>query len=242
MARKIFKRGFFSLLFLLLFSLVFISLMYAGLIWPNNLFVSNYKVRGLDVSNHQKQINWRSVARTGEYSFVFIKATEGITYRDAYFQANWRGTKTYGLLRGAYHFYTQDLSGTEQANNFISVVPQEPGMLPPVLDLEVIGKDRKAMIREIKSFLDRLEQHYGMKPIIYTDSDRYIAYVKGNFDNYTLWINSSLLPVQWSGVNTWAFWQYCSRGQVSGITEFVDFNAFYGNRDELNAMTKQPSA
>jgi len=242
MMRKIFKRGLLALLFFFLCFLLLSALMYAGIVWPNNLFVSNYRLRGLDVSNHQKQIDWRIVARTGEYTFVFIKATEGTAYKDAYFQANWRGAKTYGLLRGAYHFYIEYLSGTEQANNFISVVPKEPGMLPPVLDLEVTGKDRMMMIREIKVFLDRLEQHYGMKPIIYTDSDRYIEYVKGNFDGYQVWMNSSLFPIQWSGVNTWTFWQYCSRGRVSGITEFVDFNVFYGNRDELNAMTKQPSA
>jgi lysozyme len=216
--------------------------MYAGIVWPNNLLVSNYRVHGLDVSNHQKQIDWRSVAQTGEYTFVFIKATEGTTYKDAYFQANWRGAKTYGLLRGAYHFYIEYLSGAEQANNFISVVPKESGMLPPVLDLEVTGQDRTTMIREIKIFLDRLEQHYRMKPIIYTDSDRYVEYVKDNFEGYKIWMNATLLPIQWSGVNTWTFWQYCSRGRVSGITEFVDFNVFSGNRNGLDAMTKPSSA
>ena len=34
-------------------------------------------------------------------------------------------------------------------------------MLPPVLDLEVSGKDHLAMLREIKIFLAQLEQHYG---------------------------------------------------------------------------------
>jgi len=59
---------------------------------------------------------------------VFIKATEGKDYQDAYFQANWRGTKEHGLLRGAYHFYAEHNSGAEQANNYISIVPKEAGM------------------------------------------------------------------------------------------------------------------
>jgi len=58
-----------------------------------------------------------------------------------------------GLLRGAYHFYAEHNSGAEQANNYISIVPKEAGMLPPVLDLEVSGKDHKVMLREIKCFL-----------------------------------------------------------------------------------------
>ncbi len=240
--RKLLDRRFLPVLLALLCLLAVSMLLYTGIIWPNDLFVSNYRVRGLDVSNHQQRIDWKSVARTGEYSFVFIKATEGKNYQDAYFQANWRGTKAYGLLRGAYHFYTADIPGADQANNYISTVPKEAGMLPPVLDLEVSGKDRKAMLREIHVFLDQLQQHYDMKPIIYTDLDRYAEYVKGNFEHYAVWIGEALTPIQWSDVKNWAFWQYCDRGHVPGIAGFVDVNVFSGEREQLNALTMQSRA
>ena len=176
------------------------------------------------------------MAQTGEYTFVFIKATEGETYKDAYFQANWRGTKEHGLLRGAYHFYTPSLPGAEQADNYISMVPKETGMLPPELDLEVSGQDRVLMLGQIKAFLDRLEQHYGMKPIIYVDFARYAEYIKGNFENYVIWISDALTPIQWSDVKNWTFWQYCDRGHVPGISELVDLNVFYGDKGKLNVL------
>lgn len=219
--------------------LTVVTLLYEGIIWPNYLFVSNYSVRGIDVSSYQKHIDWKSVAQTGKYTFVFIKATEGETYRDAYFQANWRGTKEQGLLRGAYHFYTVSLPGAEQADNYIRVVPKEAGMLPPVLDLERSGKDHATMLREVKVFLDRLEQHYGMKPMIYTDPDRYAEYIKGNFENYAIWIGDALTPPQWSSVTNWTFWQYCDRGHVAGISELVDLNVFYGGRDKFDELARQ---
>jgi lysozyme len=234
--RKSLNRRIWSVLLALLCLLTVGTLVYMGIIWPNDLFVSNYRVRGLDVSNHQQLIDWRSVAQTGEYSFVFIKATEGKSYKDAYFQANWRGTKAYGLLRGAYHFYIADISGAEQANNYISTVPKEAGMLPPVLDLEISGKDRRVMLREIHVFLDRLQQHYGMKPIIYTDRDRYAEYIKGNFEDYAIWIGEALTPIQWSDIKNWTFWQYCNRGHVPGIANFVDLNVFYGNKGQLERL------
>jgi len=226
-----FPRRIWSALLALLCLLIVIVLLYTGVIWPNYAFVSNYRVRGIDVSSYQKRIDWKSVARTGMYTFVFIKATEGETYKDAYFQANWRETKEEGLLRGAYHFYTANLPGVEQADNYISVVPKEAGMLPPVLDLEVSGKDHQVMVREIKAFLDRLEQYYGMKPIIYTDLKRYTEYIKGNFANYATWIGDVLTPPQWRQVTGWAFWQYCDRGHVAGIPAWVDLDVFYGDRD-----------
>jgi lysozyme len=201
--------------------------------------VSHNSVRGIDVSSYQKLIDWKHVARTGQYTFVFIKATEGKNYKDAYFQANWRETKEQGLLRGAYHFYTDYRTGTEQADNYISMVPKEAGMLPPVLDLEVSGKDHQMMLREIKIFLGRLEQHYGMKPIIYTDHDRYAEYVNGHFEGYTIWISDVLTPVYWSNVKNWTFWQYCNRGHVPGIAGFVDLDVFSGERNQLNELVNQ---
>ncbi|WP_220195118.1 GH25 family lysozyme [Ktedonospora formicarum] len=214
-------------------------LSYAGIIWPNSWFVGHDSTQGFDVSSYQKQIDWKEVAQTGTYSFVFIKATEGRTYQDAYFQANWRGAKEQGLLRGAYHFYTEYLTGAEQANNYIHMVPKEAGMLPPVLDLEVTGKDQKKMLHEIQVFLDMLEQHYGLKPIIYTDFDRYEQYIKGHFENYSIWFRNIIYPVQWSNIPNWSFWQYSNRGHVPGISGFVDLNMFSGKRDQLKALTQQ---
>jgi lysozyme len=232
------KRRFLTVGLALLCLLTLAILLYMGIIWPNDLFVSHYGVRGIDVSSYQKQVDWKQVAQTGQYTFVFIKATEGKNYKDTYFQANWRGTKEQGLIRGAYHFYSDYRTGIEQANNYISMVPKETGMLPPVMDLEVSGKDRKVMLREIKVFLVRLEQYYGMKPIIYTDYDRYAEYIEGNFEDYTIWIRDVLTPVNRSKVKNWTFWQYCDRGHVPGITEFVDLNVFSGEREQLNELVR----
>jgi lysozyme len=236
--RKPLKRRVFAALLVLFCLLTLVMLLYTGTIWPNVVFASNYSVQGLDVSSYQKDIDWKSVAQTGKYKFVFIKATEGKDYKDAYFQKNWQETKEQGLLRGAYHFYSDYRTGTEQANNYISTVPKEAGMLPPVLDLEVSGKDHQIMLREIKIFLDRLEQYYGVKPIIYTDYDRYAEYIKGNFEDYTIWIRDVFTPVHMGNANNWTFWQYDSRGHVPGIAGYVDLNAFSGDRNQLNKLVK----
>ena len=209
-------------------------LLYSGVIWPNGIFVSSYAVRGIDISSYQHQIDWKSVAESGSYTFAYIKATEGTTYRDAYFQANWRETKANGILRGAYHFFIADESGAAQAQNYISMVPKETGMLPPMLDLEVTGKDSAAMLREVQIFLDTLTRYYGVKPLIYTDIARYTAYIKGHFEDYPLTIRDVITPIQWRSINRWTFWQYDDRGHVSGIFGYVDLDAFYGSREQLN--------
>jgi lysozyme len=184
--------------------------------WPNTLFASAYPVQGLDVSSYQKEVDWKTVAQSNAYSFVFIKATEGKNYKDAYFATNWRETKAHGLLRGAYHFYRENRTAAEQAANFISMVPREKGMLPPVIDLEVSGQDHDAPLLELRLLLHLLEEHYQIKPIIYTDAERYREYVRGNFDEYTIWYRDIFLPVQITGAR-WSFWQYCSRCHIADI-------------------------
>ena len=109
----------------------------------------------------------------------------------------------------------------------MSGVPKESGMLPPVLDLKAGGgRERDRMIRDIKTLLHLLEQHYGIKPIIYTDIIRYGDYVKEHFSEYPLWIGDALFPGQWSRPHNWSFSQYCDRCRVVGIPEPVDVNVF----------------
>ena len=95
-------------------------------------------VIGVDVSNHQGDIDWQTLARSN-VAFAYIKATEGGDFRDKRFQLNWEAAKRAGLARGAYHFFTQCRSGAEQAKNFIATVPREYGALPPVIDAEHMG-------------------------------------------------------------------------------------------------------
>jgi lysozyme len=52
--------------------------------------------------------------------------------------------------------------------------------LPPVLDIEVIGNPGAAKLRQnIRIWLNVVEKHYGMKPIIYSYIDFYEKYIYG---------------------------------------------------------------
>src|SRR5216684_110825 len=61
-------------------------------------------IPGIDVSHHQHQVNWYLVAEAG-ISFALAKATEGVTFVDPQFSANWIGIKNAGIIRGPYHFF-----------------------------------------------------------------------------------------------------------------------------------------
>jgi lysozyme len=222
------------LIFLSLTGFIILSLQ--GYFWPNNLFAGRYPIRGIDVSNHQQEIDWEKVGENKDIRFAFIKATEGQDYQDKFFEANWHAAGQVGILRGAYHYFTLTSSGKDQAANFISVVPLEKGCLPPVIDVEVTGADRDALLSELHDLVDGIEEAYGQTPILYVVYATYDEYIKGEFDRCPVWIRDIVKPPLLSGGAGWQFWQYCSRGHMDGIRSFVDLNAFYGSMDELESL------
>jgi lysozyme len=202
-----------------------------------------YAVVGVDVSNHQGDIDWPVLART-DVAFAYIKATEGGDFQDQRFQANWDGAREAGLPRGAYHFFTQCRPGADQARNFMRVVPRESGALPPVLDVEHWGACRTGprsadLAGEIATALDMLTDHYGRRPLLYTDAEFDAAFLRHHFAQETFWARSIFLPPSFR-TDRWLIWQYHSRGWRAGVAGPVDLNVFRGSRQEFAAFAASP--
>jgi lysozyme len=169
--------------------------------------------------------------------FAFIKATEGNSNADGYFKRNWKKSREAGMVRGAYHFFIASKDGRTQAENFIKQVELQPGDLPPVLDVEqTFGVSGDKLRREVKKWLDIVEAHYGVRPILYTYVVFYEKYLKGHFDDYPLWVAHYLQPHQPRIERTWSFWQHSESGRVSGIRSKVDFNVFNGDSASFRAL------
>lgn len=202
---------------------------------------TNYRIHGIDVSKYQQRINWESVKEMQvedvRIGFAFIKATEGINHRDTYFKRNWRQCKDVMLARGAYHFFIGTKSGKTQAEHFINHVELESGDLPPVLDVEQSNGVSGDKLRErVKEWLITVENHYGTRPIIYTNVDFYKFYLKGEFDDYPLWVAHYLQKQKPRIYRNWQFWQYSELGRVNGILSKVDFNVFNGDSSDFKKL------
>ena len=195
-------------------------------------------LKGIDVSRWQKEINWELVKGEG-VAFSFIKATEGDFRQDPYFTRNWSETKRHGIKRGAYHFFKPETPVQCQIELFTNSVVLEPGDLPPVLDVEVSDPtvSPTQLRASIKTWLEAVTAHYGIKPIIYTSQNYYRRYLQGHFNDYHFWIArySSVQPeVHYS--DSWKFWQHSDRGSITGIKTAVDMNYFLGDFETLSQL------
>ena len=201
----------------------------------------NYAIHGIDVSKYQEFIHWSGVknmqVKNIKLGFAFIKATEGLSRKDEQFTRNWKKANEAGMTCGAYHFFIAGKSGKAQANFFIKNVKLYSGNLPPVLDIEhLYNSSAAALKKELKIFLNTLEAHYKVKPIIYTYAHFYTNYLNEGFDDYPLWIAHYFEP-QGPRINKqWQFWQHSERGKVNGIKANVDFNVFNGDSADFKQL------
>ena len=201
---------------------------------------AGYRVHGIDVSHYQGDIDWKMLGQTrqGQFpiQFIFMKATEGGDYTDDRFAANFDSARVHGFVRGAYHFYNPKTDANKQADFFIQSVKLEPGDLPPVLDIEKKGKDMKKLQVDLKVWLRKVENHYGVKPIIYASYKFKTRYLNDSvFNTYPYWIAHYYVDsVRYEG--DWRFWQHTDVGTLPGIDEKVDLNIFNGGKSELDAL------
>ncbi|MFF3500637.1 GH25 family lysozyme [Streptomyces sp. NPDC003247] len=201
---------------------------------------------GLDVSSHQGDVVWASVAADGA-SFAYVKATEGVSYTNPYYSQQYNGAHTAGLIRGAYHFALPDVSGgAAQADWFFrhgGGWTADGTTLPPALDIEYnpygatcYGLSTAAMVSWIKAFSTEMYALTGRYPMIYTTTSWWTA-CTGNSSAFAatnpLWIaryasSVGALPAGWSAQT---IWQYADSGTFPG-----DQDVFNGTAAQLEAL------
>ncbi|TIS99291.1 GH25 family lysozyme [Mesorhizobium sp.] len=193
-------------------------------------------VHGVDVSRWQGNVNWDKLRAQGA-NFAYIKATDGGDHLDPMFRKNWRNADAAGLKRGAYHFFYWCRTAGEQADWFIRNVPRVEGALPPVIDVEWNGESsckrrpsRQKVLEKMQVFMDKLERHYGQRPIIYTAPDFYRDNLRGAFPDYPFWLRAvAQHPSKVYPGRKWVFWQYSGSGLSHGVRGRIDLNVFNGD-------------
>ncbi|WP_349262166.1 GH25 family lysozyme [Actinocrinis sp.] len=202
---------------------------------------------GIDVSHYQGTINWSAVKAAG-ISFAYIKDTEGTTYKDPTFNANYLNAYKAKVIRGAYHFAQPgSSSGATQANYFASnggAWSADNLTLPGMVDLEggCYGLSASAMDSWILDFYNTYKARTTRDVVIYT-SPSWWNTCTGGWSGMSA--RSPLFVADWTtaanptipaGFPFATLWQYTDAGSVSGISGAVDRDRFNGDSARLLAL------
>lgn len=197
---------------------------------------------GIDVSHHNGQINWKSVARSGK-KFAILKCQyEALSHRiDETFEYNYAEAGKYGLARGVYIFIASASMADPEldANSLIKHLNGRKLEYGIWIDLEadIVRSRGKAYIKGLVGVYSKIFRAAGYYVGIYCNRDWYLNVIHDDLKaNYDFWIArypkddlgaynfySSLKPSYKMAVA----WQYSSKGHVNGIKGNVDLDVDY---------------
>jgi lysozyme len=209
---------------------------------PQSTPPASSSVLGVDVSQFQGEIDWRTVKNAG-VAFGIARCADGLSV-DPTFAANYEGMRRAGMIRGAYQFFEPRLDPVAQANLILDQMGKiQPGDLPPVLDVEITGGQTAAALSSgIQAWISTVQARIGRDPIVYTNPRFWNSAGLSLASGPLLWVAEwgVAVPVRLpSGWTTYSFWQYTNTGSVPGISGVVDLNQFNGSLHDLRALTRK---
>lgn len=149
--------GFLLIVGLLIFSGFWVVKVYRN--QPARVDFNRYPVRGIDISAHNGPVDFRRVKNAG-YKFVWIKASEGETFRDTLFTRNHDRAVAAGLSAGAYHYFRFDCDGLLQAINLVQALEGREPELGVAIDVEeernATGIPTPQIVTQLATMLDYL--------------------------------------------------------------------------------------
>ena len=195
-------------------------------------------VLGIDVSEHQDNIDWELVKASG-VDFVMIRVgwrgqTEGRLNEDTMAQINYAGARAAGLKVGAY-FFSQAITKQEaiaEAEFLLSQVRNWEVDMPLVFDWEYVGDHARTANMDARlltdlsiAFCDTVALA-GYQPMIYFNmyQSEYLLHLE-ELTDYPFWL--AMYTDEMDYPYAVDMWQYSCTGQVAGIGTDVDLNLWF---------------
>lgn len=193
---------------------------------PSNNIIYN----GIDVSAWQNEIDFKKVKNDG-IKIVYIKSSEGNTYRDYYFERNYAKAKESGLCIGVYHYVKarNNQEAIEEAKFFASVINGKQIDCKLAMDFEDFGNLSRTEINSIAlTFLETVKKITNKEVVVYSNTYTAKNVFYGTITTYPLWIAQYGVckPSANGNWKTWVGFQYTSTGSVNGINGNVDRDKF----------------
>ena len=176
---------------------------------------ADYPVQGL-VTGETEGVIDISALRTARADFVYLEASSGADGRDRTFGRNLAALADTGIPHGAVHAYDPCVSAGEQAANFVTIVPRDPGLLPPAIALDKLASacgdpvKEAALESELTTFINQVEGHAGQPVVLRIGQDFERQYGIASDIERNLWLESDWVEPDYAG-RPWTLWTVNSR-------------------------------
>lgn len=170
----------------------------------------DYPVQGVEIGAQDGAVNWASLKAIGA-EFVYLDASASAFARDPRFVRNFKAAQEAGLPVGAVHRYDPCQPADKQAANFVTVVPRDPQLLPPAVELDMLADDcpvkvtDAAIESELMTFLNQVETHTGKPALLKLGAGFESRYAIAARIDRNLWLVRDRLQPDYAG-RPWTMW------------------------------------
>jgi lysozyme len=179
------------------------------------------------VSHHAGDVDFAMLRNEG-FTFCYMKASEGVNYRDPKYRTNFRRAQAAGIRTGAYHFFRFNKPGADQARHFLSTIGQDAHELPMVIDFEFHGNgnantnwDNDELIRKVQEFIKVIREETGRDPILYTEYMTYYSNIYQRGLDVKFWI--ACVDFQ-PKIPNMVIWQSHIQQRHPAVNGFLDYD------------------
>ncbi len=210
------------------------------MIYTENDEKTGYK--GIDVSEHNGEIDWEQVASDG-VQFAYIRAglrgySSGKLAEDERFRENIEGATNAGLNVGVY-FFTQAINETEaveEADYLLNLISQNRVDIPIAIDVEKIedteseprtrNLSKQQYTKNVIAFCERIRGS-GYETMIYGNGKTFMLLLDITaLEDYDKWFADYIGSNDYQPYFPYRFriWQYNSKGICKGISGKCDMD------------------
>lgn len=171
---------------------------------------AEFPMQGVLIGAQDGRPDFSSLEAIGA-NFVYLEASDGAKKRDSAFAANLERLRGGSVRYGVVHRFDPCIPAELQAANFVTTVPRDGDLLPPVIALEKTADacTRRVSDAEVESelttFLNQVEGHAAKTAILKLSSEFQDRYGIAARMERGLWVDGDWMQPDYAG-RPWTLW------------------------------------
>ena len=171
---------------------------------------SAFPMQGVEIGAGDGDVSFASLKAIGA-DFAYIDASVSVFARDPAFVANFEKARAAGMQVGAVHRYDPCQPAGRQAANFVTTVPRDATLLPPVVELDMLADGCPVKVTDAKveselmTFLNQVETHTGKATVLKITKPFEARYAVARKLDRNLWLVEDRMQPDYAG-RPWTMW------------------------------------
>ncbi|RDC60829.1 hypothetical protein HME9302_02045 [Alteripontixanthobacter maritimus] len=166
--------------------------------------------QGMLVGDSDGAVNFRTARALGA-QFVYLEASDGAEGQNARFANRFEAARAARMRVGAVHRFDPCVMADGQSANFVTMVPRDADLLPPVLSLDTTGASCEervsdaAIESEVMTLVNQIENHAGQSVILKVSPAFEEQYGLAARMDRNLWLTRTRFEPEYAG-RPWLLW------------------------------------